>query len=291
MAKELYGLVGHPVRHSLSPAMQNAAFREIGIDAEYLLHDIRPENLVSFLENLRSSKIAGLNVTIPHKIKTKEYLEHKGSLDENARKLGAVNTIKVTPDGLCGFNTDGPGFYRSLVEDLACESEGKTIFILGAGGASHAIALYLGDGPRHIFVSDIDKEKAGALKEHYAKFYKRDKFEIIAPKDYPQVMKKAHLIINATPIGMKVEDPSPIDTGLLRPGQYVYDLVYNRPMTQLVKSARIAKCHATTGLGMLLYQGAIAFEIWAKKPAPIAVMKKALREALKSQSNDTGYRV
>ena len=288
MAKELYGLIGHPVRHSLSPAMQNAAFREIGIDAEYVLHDIRPEGLTSFLESLHSSKIAGLNVTIPHKIKTKECLELKGSLDENARRLGAVNTIKMTEDGLCGFNTDGAGFYRSLVEDLGCEPEGKTIFILGAGGASHAIVLYLGDGPRRIFVSDIDKEKADALKEHYAKFYKRDKLEIIAPKDYPQVMKKTHLIINATPIGMKVEDPCPVDSGLLRPGQYVYDLVYDRPMTQLVKSARMAKCHATTGLGMLLYQGAIAFEIWTKRPAPVAVMKKALREALKSQSKGQG---
>ena len=283
MAKELYGLVGHPVKHSLSPAMQNAAFKEIGIDAEYVLHDIRPEDLTSFLESLHSSKIAGLNVTIPHKIKTKDYLERYGSLDENARRLGAVNTIKMSADGLCGFNTDGPGFYRSLVEDLGCEPEGRAIFILGAGGASHAVALYLGDGPDRIFVSDIDKEKAGALKQHYAKFYKRDKLEIIAPNDYPQVMKKAHLVINATPIGMKDGDPSPVDRGLLRPGQYVYDLVYNRPMTQLVRDAHAAKCHVTTGLGMLLYQGAIAFEIWTKKTAPVKIMKRALKEALKRQ--------
>jgi len=284
MTKKIYGIVGHPVEHSLSPAMQNAAFDALGIDAEYLLYDIEPDHLGYFLKDLAHNKISGLNITIPHKIKAKDYIESAGSLDQNAVRLGAVNTVKLSEDGkLCGFNTDGPGFYRSLVEDLKFEPEGKEIFVLGAGGAATAIIMYLGNGPKKISVSDVDNDKIKDLKNHYKKYYDEARLSIVDSGGLKTALSTSSLLVNATPVGMKESDPSPIGKDLLRSGLYVYDLVYNRPFTRLVKDASEIKCHAITGLGMLLYQGAIAFEIWTDKKAPVSVMKRALKEAIKKR--------
>ncbi len=261
--------------------MQNAAFSALGIDAEYRPFDVAPADLEDFLKDLGSKRIAGLNVTIPHKISAGEYIEAHGTLDENCRRLGAVNTIKVIDGELKGFNTDGPGFYRSLVGDLKFEPEGKGVFILGAGGAARAIAMYLGNGPREILVYDIDAAKCEGLKGHYVKYYDEKRLKLVAGEEFKKALGRADLLVNATPIGMKGSDPSPVDKALLHPGLYVYDLVYNQTATALVKEAARLKLHAVTGLGMLLYQGAISFEIWTDKKAPVDVMRKALKEALK----------
>lgn len=285
MTKHIYGLIGHPVQHSLSPAMQNAAFHALGIDAEYLLYDVEPEKLETFLKNAKTNNVCGLNVTIPHKIHAKNYLERKGTLDENAQRLGAVNTIKITDDGtLCGYNTDGPGFYRSLVEDLKFEPEGKNVFVMGAGGAARACIMYLGNGPKKIFVSDIDKTKTDDLREHYKRYFDAKRLVIVDEADFKRDLKECELLVNATPVGMKESDPSPVDPSLLHYGLHVYDLVYNRPTTELVKRANSLKLHAATGIGMLLYQGAIAFEIWTGAKAPVNIMKRALKEALKGKA-------
>lgn len=284
MTKQIYGIIGHPVKHSLSPAMQNAAFKELGIDAEYSVFDVEPERLEEFLGGISNKKISGLNVTIPHKIKTKAYIETHGSLDANAGKLGAVNTIKVDGSGLCGFNTDGPGFYRSLVEELKFEPEGRNVFILGAGGAATAIIMYLGNGPKKIFVSDVDASKTAELKVHFSKYYEGKKLEVVSAGDIGRAVAESQLLVNATPIGMKDTDPLPVELSLLHPGLYIYDLVYNRPATGLVREAARKRLNAVTGLGMLLYQGAIAFEIWTGKRAPVAVMRRALKEAIKVSS-------
>lgn len=283
MDKQIYGIVGSPVEHSLSPAMQNAAFRHLKIDAEYRLFEVSAGGLEQFLDRIKLEKnISGLNVTIPHKIRAKEYLERKGSLDKHSTVLGAVNTIKVSGDGsLRGFNTDGPGFYRSLVEDLKFEPEGRNIFVLGAGGAAKAIVMYLGAGPKGISVFDVDEKKAGELKSHYGKYYDGEKLNIISDAgEIGSALAKSDLFVNATPIGMNERDPSPIPKSLIRPGLAVYDLVYNRAYTQLVKDANAAKAHALTGLGMLLYQGAASFEIWTVRTPPVDVMRRALKEAL-----------
>lgn len=262
--------------------MHNAAFRELGIDAEYSVFDVEPADLDRFLGDAEARKISGLNVTIPHKINARIYVERRGSLDNSARKLGAVNTIKVEGPALRGFNTDGPGFYRSLVEELKFEPEGKDVFILGAGGAGQAIAMYLGNGPRKIFVSDVDAKKAADLKERFSGYYEEKKLEVVGPGDIKTALEGSQLLVNATPIGMKDEDALPIEASLLHPGLYVYDLVYNRPVTSLVKEASRRRLRAVTGLGMLLYQGAAAFEIWTLKKAPVAVMRRALKEAIKA---------
>lgn len=284
MAKKIYGLIGHPVGHSLSPAMQNAAFRHLKIDAEYRLFDVVPEGLERFLKELSKNNISGINVTIPHKVKAKEYVEKNGVLNEHAKKLGAINTIKVDGVKLSGFNTDGPGFYRSLVEDLKFEPEGRTIFVLGAGGAARAVIMYLGAGPKKIFVSDIDERPVEDLKKHYERYYDKNKLFAVKEKDLKKALDESDLFVQATPIGMKEGDPSPIDVDMLRPGTRIYDLIYNRPMTRLVEEAARRKLHAVNGLGMLLYQGAIALELWTGEKAPVDVMRKALKEAIKGSS-------
>lgn len=282
MAELTYGLIGHPVEHSLSPAMQNAAFAAAKIDAEYKLFNVAPDNLEAFLRDLVKNNIAGANVTIPHKVKAKEYIEKNGVLDKYAERLGAVNTIKVEDGKLKGFNTDGPGFYRSLVEDLKFEPEGKTVFVLGAGGAARAIIMYLGNGPKKIYVDDIETCMAEEIKKYYEKYYDRHKLEVVKKGAVKEAINSADLLIQATPVGMDDRDPSPIDIELLHPGLRVYDLVYNKPMTKLVEGATKKKLHAMTGLGMLLYQGAMAFELWTGEKAPVDVMKKALKGALKA---------
>lgn len=281
MAKLTYGIVGHPVKHSLSPAMQNEAFKASGIDGEYLLYDVAPGDLDDFFGSLKKSGISGLNVTIPYKIKAREYLERNGSLDPTAERLGAVNTIKISDEGLRGFNTDGPGFYRSLVEDLRFEPEGKRVFVLGGGGAAKAIVMYLGNSPSRITVFDIDKSRTDGLREHYKKYFDEKRLGVISGQGgIKAALGESDLLVNATPVGMEESDPSPVDKSFLHPGLYVYDLVYNRPYTRLVKEANSMKVHAVTGLGMLLYQGAIAFEIWTGIKAPVSVMRRALREEL-----------
>lgn len=281
MAKLTYGLIGHPVEHSLSPAMQNAAFAALKIDAEYKLFDVEPSNLEKFLKDLAKNNIAGVNVTIPHKVKAKDFIAANGVLNEHAERLGAVNTIKVVGGKLTGFNTDGPGFYRSLVEDLKFEPEGKNVFVLGAGGAARAIVMYLGNGPRKIFVTDIDDRMVEDLKIHFEKYYDHSRFRAVHKDDIKESLDASDLLVQATPVGMHDGDPSPVDPKSLHSGLRVYDLVYNRPATKLVEEASRIKLHAMTGLGMLLYQGAIAFELWTVKKAPVDVMRKALKEALK----------
>jgi len=143
--------------------------------------------------------------------------------------------------------------------------------------------MYLGNGPKKISVSDVDKDKINDLKNHYKKYYDEMRLSIVDSGELKTALSTSSLLVNATPVGMKESDPSPIGKDLLRSGLYVYDLVYNRPFTRLVKDASEIKCHAITGLGMLLYQGAIAFEIWTDKKAPVSVMKRALKEAIKKR--------
>ena len=288
MTKLIYGLIGHPVLHSFSPAMQNAAFAALGIDAEYKLFDVEPERLEPFLKDLVKNNISGVNVTIPHKVKAKEFLEDNGILHDNAAKLGAVNTIKVEDDKLRGFNTDGPGFYRSLVEDLGFEPEGKNVFVLGAGGAARAIIMYLGNGPKEIFVKDIDDRMVEELRMHFEKYYDHRRFKVVNRNNLKESLDASDLLVQATPVGMRDGDPSPIDANLLHSGMRVYDLVYNRPITKLVEEAAKRKLNAITGMGMLLRQGAIAFELWMGVKAPVEIMKKALKEALRSNHVRSG---
>jgi len=272
-----YGLIGYPVSHSLSPLMHNAAFKALGIDAEYKLFPLKEDELETFLKSFKANNIHGINVTVPYKEKVIPFLN---KISHEAQLIGAVNTIKLTPEGLEGFNTDGAGFLTHL-EDFEFDVEGKNIVILGAGGASRAVGVYLAKTkPRKITIFDIDKIKLGALVNHLKDNFKN--VEILESESIEGLdIKNCDLLINATPIGMKDSDPVIVDFGSLHKKMFVYDLIYNPSETKLLKLAKENGAKTANGLGMLLHQGILAFEIWTAQEAPVEIMRNALLGGLK----------
>jgi shikimate dehydrogenase len=277
MDTQLYGVVGFPVKHSLSPAMHNAAFSSLGIQAEYRLFEVKPEELGSFFNSLRQKNIHGLNITVPHKQTAIVYMD---TLSDEARLIGAVNTVKVTERGLEGFNTDGEGFLKHLVEDLKFDPAGKAISVIGAGGGAKAILVYLArQKPKCLIVYDIDQAKLTVAVRHLRE--NMSGVEIVAAKSIPELKAgSADLLINATPVGMKPADPCLVNDKHFRRDLLVYDLIYNPPKTTLLEAAQKKNARISNGLGMLLYQGMSSFEIWTGQKAPKEIMYQALLKAL-----------
>lgn len=272
-----YGLIGNPLSHSLSPLMHNAAFKALKIDAEYKLFPLKEEEVENFVKSLNKNNIHGINVTVPYKEKVIPFLN---KISPEARLIGAVNTVKLTSEGLEGFNTDGAGFLMHL-EDLEFGVEGKNIAILGAGGACRAVSVYLAKAkPKKLSIFDIDKTKLDILANHL-----KDNFQSVDIEGVNSIgslnIQNCDLLINTTPIGMKETDPCLVDEGLLHKNMLVYDLTYNPAETKLLKLAREKGAKVSNGLGMLLHQGAIAFEIWTTHDAPVEIMRDALLRGLK----------
>ncbi|MCK5579648.1 MAG: shikimate dehydrogenase [Candidatus Omnitrophica bacterium] len=262
--KSTYGLIGYPVNHSLSPLMHNAAFEALGVEAVYELFSLEEQELDEFFVDLKTeeSHIFGLNVTVPYKEKVVKYLD---SLAPFAKKVNAVNTIVISKDRkLVGYNTDGPGFLAHLSE-LGFDVKGKRVSILGAGGASRAIISSLcvkDERPGSIRIYDIDKDKAEFLISDL-----RERFDVSIVETVNSIddlnVELADMLINATPLGMKEDDPFIIDEESLHPNMFVYDLVYNPAETYLLKIAKEKGAQTANGLGMLFYQGVLAFQHWA----------------------------
>jgi len=274
---KIYGVLGYPVKHSLSPLMHNAAFRALNINAEYRLFEKAPDELEGFIRSLAEEGICGINVTVPYKEKVIPYLNN---LSEEAKLISAVNTIKATGNNLEGYNTDGDGFIRHLREDLGFEPGNKRAALLGAGGAARAVSVYLCVArAKAIAIYDVDKAKAQALAAMLVEHFKK-----VEVRSYNTIkdlnIKECDLLVNATPVGMKEPDPCIVDEHYIKNTQLVYDLVYNPRETKLLKMAKERGAKTSNGLGMLLYQGARAFEVWTGKPAPIEVMRTALNEGV-----------
>lgn len=275
MTTKVYGVLGYPVKHSLSPLMQNAAFKALNLDAQYILFEKTPQELAGFLLYLNKEGISGINVTVPYKEKVIPYLS---SLSKEAQLIGAVNTIKVSGSKLEGFNTDGEGFIRHLTGDLRFDLRKKNIAMLGAGGASRAVAVYSAIAKvRTLAIYDVDKEKSTALIGQLKNNFKDTEFRIADSLSNLNIQDCA-LLINATPIGMKESDPLLVEPGLLHKDLLVYDLIYNPAKTKLLQTAEEIGAKASNGLGMLLHQGARSFEIWTGKQAPLAAMRSALQQ-------------
>jgi shikimate dehydrogenase len=279
---KIYGLIGYPVKHSLSPYMHNAAFKALGINAEYKLFEKRPEELGYFLHSLSKENIYGLNVTIPYKEVVLKYLQWKSP---EVKFTDAVNVIIVKDKNyLEGWNTDGIGFHRHLTMDLKFNPLGKSVVVLGAGGAAKAIINQLArHRAKNITIYDIDNDKSLNLTAKINKEF--PKCNAIASDSIEKLaLKNADLLINATPIGMKGDDPCLVDPDSLHPSLLVYDLIYNPPETKILKLAKQKGAPISNGLGMLLYQGVRSFELWTGQKAPVEVMRKALREATRKCS-------
>ncbi|NQT32086.1 MAG: shikimate dehydrogenase [Candidatus Omnitrophica bacterium] len=276
-----YGLMGKNISYSLSPVMHNAAFKHFNIPQKYEIFDIEENEVYDFFQNrIWKSREAGVNVTVPYKIKMKNILEeHNADMDSLVNILGSLNTIRSDGRQLYGYNTDVKGFYESLVEDTGADTKGKKIFIFGAGGAGRAICIYLAlkADPAGISVYDIDRRKVDSLKDMIGSSRVGSLIDFVeSPNDISWSMKGCDLVINATTLGTKENDPAPFDLDLLRESMAVYDLVYARE-TELVKYAKENGLTASGGLGMLVNQAALAFEIWTEKP--FVEVKKVMREA------------
>ncbi|MFH1714833.1 MAG: shikimate dehydrogenase [Elusimicrobiota bacterium] len=267
MPKKRVFLIGNPVKHSLSPAMHNAGFKYLGLDYEYSLKETKEEDLEAVINSLRDNGVAGANVTIPYKQKVMQYLD---DITDEAKKIGAVNTI-VNKDGkLLGDNTDGKGFIRSL--KTRAEIKDKTVYVCGAGGAARAIvASLIQEGAKDIYIYDVVKEKAEALAKPGSNAHANAKVD----------SKNIDILVNTAPCGMEEGDETmPVSEGFLHQNMFVYDIVYNRE-TRLIKTAKKIGIKTASGIEMLLFQGVIGFELWTNKKAPVDVMREALIDAMK----------
>jgi shikimate dehydrogenase len=262
------GLFGYPVEHTLSPAMHNAAFRELGLNYCYIPFLVHPDHLANGVKAITALNLAGVNVTVPHKEKVIPLLDE---IHEEASFIGAVNTIVNSDGRLIGYNTDGRGFIQSLSEN-GISIEGKNIIIIGAGGASRAISYYLSQKAKTLHLYDIDKDKV----EKLVLDLKQIRNNIYLTEDVSSV-EKFNIIVNATPLGLKEKDPLPFKTVQLRKEQIVCDLIYKK--TPLLEQAEKRGCATLNGLGMLLWQGIFAFELWTGKRPPVEVMRRALLNA------------
>lgn len=268
-----FGVVGHPIKHSLSAVMHNAAFRELGLAYTYAPYDVEENILGEFISSCREDFI-GLNVTIPHKLAVIPFLD---DLSKEARLIGAVNTIKFENGKATGYNTDGVGFVRSL-QEASVPVAGKRFLILGAGGASRAIIFQLVADGAKVSVANRDRSKAEDLASDVEGKTGRP-INVVSydTKDLEVHLKDVDVLVNTTPVGMHpATGETVIPSAIIPEGIVVVDIVYNPPETMLLREARMRGCRTVGGLGMLVHQGAEALRIWLGVDPPIEVMRGVL---------------
>lgn len=272
-------VIGKPVAHSLSPAMHNAAYKAVGLNFEYSAHEV--DNVGAFLDDMRTNpNFRGLSVTIPHKISV---MDHLDEIERSARAVGSVNTITRDGSRLVGSTTDGPGAIRAF-EEAGVSLEGRRVVFLGTGGAVRAVAFavveesvpaavtILGRTPAKVQALTTDLSAAASVPIRSGEML----------TDTEAVMANHDVVVQGTPMGMwpEYERQSPVLAELLRPEHIVFEMVYRPLKTQLVKDAEAAGATVVPGLGMLLHQGALQFERWTEKEAPVDVMRQVLVDAL-----------
>ncbi|MEE8469735.1 MAG: shikimate dehydrogenase [Dehalococcoidia bacterium] len=282
------GLIGYPLGHSVSPAMQQAAFDYYKLDVRYEVWETEPSILGKALERLRSDSILGANVTVPHK---ESVIPLTDELDELAHEIGAVNTIVNRGGKLTGCNTDAVGFLRALRQEANFDPAGRQVVLLGAGGVARAVSFSLARaGARSLVTADIAEERAQRLASDLERSAARGQapgLEIKAlsldDRRFAEALSSCDLVVNCTPIGMKgsaTGGQSPLEASLIPGGALIYDVVYNPVETPLLADAKRAGAQTLGGLSMLVYQGAMAFELWTGKSAPVDIMMRVAGEAL-----------
>jgi len=276
---KLIALIGDPVERSLSPAMHNAAFEALGLDYAYLALRVPQAALDGAIASARVMNMAGMNVTHPHKINILSLLD---DLDESAELVGAVNTIKNDRGRLIGYNTDGAGAVRALEGEVG-KLAGRNVLLLGAGGAARAIAFSLVKAGAELTIvnrtASRAKELATAIKRNSGVDVGRTG---IGRGELAKAMERADILINATTAGMYPDVNRVLVTAdMMHRGLIVNDIVYEPLQTRLLEEAKKAGARTLTGLGMLVHQGALSFEIWTDRRAPIKVMAAAAKRELR----------
>ena len=272
------GIIGDPIEHTMSPVMHNAAFKNKGVDYVYLPFRVKKEELGKAIEGMRALNIRGLNITIPHKVVIIQFLDE---LDPLANKIGAVNTI-VNNDGvLKGYNTDATGFLQALLE-RGIEPEGKSVVILGAGGASRAISFILAERGSSLVILNRTWDKAKICADRISEIFQSEATALKLNRgNLAAALSQADILVNATSVGMRPNiNETPVTSNLLKPGLVVFDIVYNPIKTRLRREAEAAGATVISGLDMLVWQGALAFEKWTGLEAPIGVMREEVIRVL-----------
>ncbi len=274
-------IIGDPVEHSLSPVMHNAAFKKLKLNLVYIAFTVTRSELKEAISRVRILRFHGLNVTMPHKNAVMRYLDET---DSTAKSIGAVNTILNDEGRLVGFNTDGIGAMRALKEN-GVSLDGKKLLLLGAGGAGKAIAFQAAQEVEELIIINRTSERAERLAEVlHKKFGKKVRGGTFSSEFLKEEMKDADILVNATSVGMHPDvNRSLVPKSLLKPDLCVMDIIYSPLETKLVMDAKAVGAKVVSGLEMLIYQGAVSFEIWTNQPAPVEVMKKAALNKLKEQ--------
>lgn len=265
-ATALYGILGHPVGHSLSPAMHNAAFEALNINGVYLAFDVT--DLKAAVQGIRALGIKGLSVTIPHKVAVMDLLD---SIDPVAERIGAVNTIINRNGRLGGTNTDWLGAVKALEEKA--DIKGNSVLVIGAGGSARAICAGLVERGARVHIANRTEEKARELaRQSGCTWSSLDNAGMV----------NADILVNTTPVGMRPDiDSMPVSPELLSDFSLVMDIVYAPIETKLLREAAKAGCRTINGLRMLLLQAVAQFELWTGRDAPLKIMEEALYQGFK----------
>jgi shikimate dehydrogenase len=275
-------LLAKSAGHSLSPAMHNAAFKYLSLEAHYEAVDVTSDDLAEMVQSLRDDDVYGANVTIPHKLAVMPMMD---KLSKAAKTIGAVNTIVNQGGELIGHNTDAAGFLQGL-EDEKVFLRKKVAVMLGAGGAARAIAYaLLNSGVAKLWIYNRTVEKAAELVKEFAKV---GSAAILKEEELPFIIRQAEILVNTTSVGMEhngvAPDESPLPDGLLPKHGFVCDIIYRPAKTKLLQDAREANLKTQNGLPMLVYQGAEAFRLWTGQEAPAHVMLEAAKSVLQKSA-------
>ncbi|MFT3869945.1 MAG: shikimate dehydrogenase [Nibricoccus sp.] len=283
-------VLGHPIKHSISPAMHNAALAELArtdkqfSNWRYFRFDIPPEDLPRALERFRAKNFRGLNLTIPHKVIANDLISSgrlAGAIDSAAQPIGAVNTLLATEKGWQGFNTDGHGLATAIREDLGLDVSRSHIILLGAGGAARGAAVEcLQRHCRSLWLANRTAANRDSLLQQLSSIAKGIPLHGFDPATPPAELPTGAIVINATSAGLKDTDAPPADLAKLPCPSGVYDMIYNPPQTKLLAQAEQLKIPNANGLSMLIHQGAKALSIWTGREVPVAAMATAAKAAM-----------
>ncbi|GAB4537957.1 MAG: shikimate dehydrogenase [Anaerolineae bacterium] len=274
---ELVGAFGDPIAENPTGLMQEAAFEALSLRWRYLLIEVHKGDLEMAINGIRAMNFQGINLTIPHKVAVIQYLDR---LSAEAELIGAVNTVVRQGNQLVGHNTDGKGFLRSIKEDAGLDPAGKRVVFLGAGGAARAMAVELAlAGAAHITIVNRTPERGEELTRLLAEKTPA-KAQFVAWKGTYPVPAGTDILVNATSIGLfpSVEQTPAVDMASIQPGLLVCDVIPNPPQTAFLRAAAARGARTLDGLGMLVYQGAAAFQMWTGLEAPVPLMRRALEE-------------
>ncbi len=277
-------VIGHPIEHSISPEMHNAALTAMAKKDgafeswEYFRFDIPPELLPDAIPLFHRHRFRGMNLTLPHKVQVMDLLE---KIDPVARSMGAVNTLLWSPEGYHGYNSDGYGLKRALEVDLDASLQGADVILLGAGGAARAAAVQcLESGCKELWIGNRTASRLEAMLAGLRKCKDANRVTGFSLSEIPRELPRSGVLINATSLGLREDDPAPIDTARFDRSLRIFDMVYTPPRTTLMKSAEERGMRTANGLSMLVWQGVRSLEIWSQAEVPDETMFGAVRKAM-----------